>query len=72
MCSCDLRRKACANVDVFGIEIDEKVNQQAIGGKEMLISTPESKVKVYVIPTNEELVMARDTVRVILDVPQYS
>jgi len=36
-----------------------------IRGKEGLISTPDSKVKVYVIPTNEELVIARDTKEIV-------
>jgi acetate kinase len=64
-----VRSKSCDELSVFGIEIDEELNQQATGGKEMLISTPNSKVDVYVIPTNEELVLARDTVRVVLNVP---
>ncbi len=44
-----------------GIKIDEKLNQEMIHGKEGKISTPDSEVEVYVIPTNEELVIARDT-----------
>ena len=45
----------------LGLEIDEALNQEMVGGREGEISTPDSKVKVYVIPTNEELVIARDT-----------
>lgn len=45
----------------LGVKIDEKLNQEMIHGKEGLISTPDSAMKVYVIPTNEELVIARDT-----------
>jgi acetate kinase len=47
----------------LGITLDEKANQ--LRGEEVLISTPDSKVKVFVIPTNEEVVIARDTVRLI-------
>lgn len=49
--------------EAFGIVLDEEANQ--FGKGERLISKPESKVKVYVIPTNEELVIARDTKRLL-------
>ena len=39
--------------------IDDEANKKR--GEDVMISTPDSKVKVYVIPTNEELVIARDT-----------
>lgn len=45
--------------EALGIEIDQEANSKR--GKEILISTPESKVKVFVVPTNEELVIAQDT-----------
>lgn len=45
--------------EAFGIVIDDEANENGSG--ERLITKPESKVKVYVIPTNEELVIARDT-----------
>jgi acetate kinase len=44
----------------MGCILDEDKNQEAIG-KEMKISAPESKIDVFVIPTNEELMIARDT-----------
>ena len=48
------------NTNFFGeIEIDEKENDMR--GKEKIVSTPESKIKVIVIPTNEELMIAKDT-----------
>lgn len=47
-------------LECFGVEIDEEINA-SVHGREAEISTPDSKVKVYVIPTNEELVIARDT-----------
>ncbi len=45
----------------LGVKIDEKLNEEMIHGKEGKISTPDSSIEVYVIPTNEELVIARDT-----------
>ena len=47
----------------MGVKIDEEKN--AIRGEEMEISTPDSTVKLYVIPTNEELVIARDTLAIV-------
>ena len=49
--------------EALGIIVDEDANENGEG--ERLISTPESKIKVYVIPTNEELVIARDTKRLL-------
>ncbi len=65
-----IREKICENLDILGIKIDKKLNNQAVGGKEMKISHKDSKIEIYVIPTNEELVFARDTVRVILNLPR--
>ena len=48
-------------LEFLGVKLDEKLNEETVLGKEGLISTPDSKIKVYVIPTNEELVIARDT-----------
>ena len=48
----------------MGVSIDYELNAK-IHGKECLISKPDSKIAVYVIPTNEELVIARDTVRLL-------
>ncbi len=57
-----VRRGVCANLDQLGIILDEEKNQ-AVRAKEALISSPESGVKVLVIPTNEELVVAREVKR---------
>jgi acetate kinase len=65
----DVRDSICKGLDFLGIKIDQKKNDEMIRGKEGLISAKDSKVKVYVIPTNEELVLARDTVRVVLNAP---
>ena len=54
-----LRANVCADLEFMGVEIDPEKN--AIRGEEVEISTPDSKVRVLVIPTNEELVIARDT-----------
>jgi acetate kinase len=59
-----VREKSCQNLSIFGIEIDPELNN-APGSEERIISKPESKVKVMVIPTNEELMIARETVRVL-------
>ena len=53
------REEVCAHLSYLGIEIDKEANNMR--GQERLISTPDSKVKVYVIPTDEELMIARDT-----------
>ena len=55
-----LRETVCAPLGFMGVEIDKEVNA-GLRGKEAVISTPESKVKVVVIPTDEELMIARDT-----------
>jgi acetate kinase len=58
-----LRKKVCADLSFFGIEIDDNINSNAKGSK-TVISTDNSKVKVIVIPTNEELMIARDTMEI--------
>ncbi len=59
----DLREKICNEISCFGMACDENTNH--LRGKEVRISTADSKVAVYVIPTNEELVIARDTLALI-------
>ncbi len=58
-----LREDICANFNYMGIKIDPVPNN--VRGEEIRISTDDSKVGVYVIPTNEELAIARDTIRII-------
>jgi len=58
-----LREMICENLSSFGVVIDKQANQQR--GKEMEISTPESKIRVFVIPTNEEVMIAKDCMRII-------
>ena len=57
----DLRADVCKNLSYLGIEFDDAANEIMRRGKEGEISTANSKVKVFVLPTNEELVIARDT-----------
>ncbi len=58
----DIRSRALKNMDFFGIKLDEEKNLQR-GAVE--ISAPDSRVKVLVIPTNEELVIASDTMKIV-------
>ncbi len=55
----DIRKQIIAKLNVLGIKIDE--NRNNIRGEEKLISTDDSTVAVYIIPTNEELMIALDT-----------
>ncbi|HEY3383980.1 MAG TPA: acetate kinase [Vicinamibacterales bacterium] len=64
-----IRKRILADMDWLGIEIDDARNEKAIRGREMLISSDKSRVPVYVIPTNEELILARDTVRAVKSLP---
>ena len=57
-----IRELTCADMDFYGIKLDKAKNDAAHHqGNSLEISAADSKVKVYVIPTNEELVIARDT-----------
>lgn len=56
------RAAICANLENLGIKLDQKLNSET-QGTEAVISAPDSKVKIMVIPTNEELVVARETKR---------
>lgn len=58
----EVRQAVCENMEVFGIKIDPEAN--LIRGELRKISTEDSKVEVWVIPTNEELLIARDTLAV--------
>ncbi len=58
-----IRKGICEQLTFMGVEIDEDLNNMR--GEEKLISKADSKVKVYVIPTNEELMIAKETKRLI-------
>lgn len=57
------REKIMQGLEVFGVDFDFQYNKSAKRGEYCVLSKPTSKVKVLVIPTNEELVIARDAVR---------
>ena len=59
----NVREKVCAYLGYLGIAIDAEANGKR--GQEIVISTPDSKVKVLVVPTNEELAIARETVALV-------
>ena len=58
------REVACEGLEFMGVKLDKELNQ-TIHGKEAVISTPDSKVKVVVIPTDEELMIATDTMNLL-------
>lgn len=57
------RSGICKNLEFLGVKLDEEKNQ--IRGEEIKISAPDSKINVWVIPTNEELVIARETMNLV-------
>jgi acetate kinase len=56
----DDREKICENMEYMGLEFDRKANE-GVRGKETVISKKDSKVKVMIVPTNEEWVIASET-----------
>ncbi|HVC09256.1 MAG TPA: acetate kinase [Elusimicrobiota bacterium] len=59
----EVRRRICKGLDCLGLQLDEKRNEAMVCGQSGLISPDSSPLKAYVIPTNEELLIARDTFR---------
>ena len=59
----DTRAAVCEYLGYLGVKLDPEKNK--VRGKEMLISTPDSKVQVWVVPTNEELMIAQDTAELV-------
>ena len=59
----DMRESICEGLGFLGVHVDHEKNQ--VRGKETDISAADSTVKVYVIPTNEELMIARDTLALV-------
>ena len=62
----DLRADVCSHLTYLGVKFDAEANERCAGGVEGEISAPGSRVRVFVLPTNEELMIARET-RAILD-----
>ena len=54
-----MRQMICEGLEFLGVKLDVEKNK--LRGDERIISTPDSKVTVWVIPTNEELMIAQDT-----------
>jgi len=69
--SLDVRARICAEMEWAGLRLDAAKNQEMVG-REGKISTDDSKLLAYAIPTDEELLIARDTVRVIRGEPHPS
>ena len=67
----EIRERICSGFEWAGVVLDASRNQQ-MAGKEGLISSDRSKIGVYAIPTDEELLIARDTVRCVLGEPHPS
>ena len=59
------REDIIGDMDALGVVLDKEKNKNFKRGEIQLISAPESKVKIYIIPTNEELMMARDTKEIV-------
>jgi acetate kinase len=67
----EIRSRICAGLEWAGLRLDEEKNRQMVGVQGQ-ISTVDSKLGAFVIPTDEELLIARDTVRCILGLPHPS
>ena len=59
----NIRKAVCEYLGFMGVKIDPELNGNR--GKEMKISTPDSKVEVWIVPTNEELMIAQDTAELV-------
>ena len=61
----EIREAVCENMEFLGVKLDKEQNAKIMFGKDGIISTPDSKVKVVVLPTDEELMIANDTMALI-------
>ncbi len=68
--SSEVRAKICTGLNWMGLELDHELNSLQVGGREGLITKEKSRLSAYVIPTDEELLIARDTVRCVQGTPQ--
>jgi len=68
--SAEVRTKICAGLEWMGVKLDDERNAAHCNGCEGVITSDNSAVAVYVIPTDEELLIARDTVRCVTGAPQ--
>jgi acetate kinase len=60
-----IRELVCQGLECLGLELDPELNSRTVGGEAARISTPESRLEAWVIPTDEELLIARDTARLV-------
>ncbi|MFQ5707358.1 MAG: acetate/propionate family kinase [bacterium] len=65
-----IRERICRNLQCLGLDLDSRTNKSLSGGKSGEITKKGSQLKAFVIPTNEELLIARDTVRVVENAPR--
>jgi len=65
----DIRARVCSGLEWMGITVDPEANASLTGGREGRFSKPDSRVELWVIPTDEELLIARDTWRVVTGAP---
>jgi acetate kinase len=68
--SAEVRRRICAGLEWLGLELDEEKNSLGHSGFEGIISKPGGRFSAFVIPTDEELLIARDTLRCVMGVTQ--
>ncbi len=68
--SSEIRAQICAGLEWMGLELDHELNAAQVNAGEGRISKEESRLHAYVIPTDEELLIARDTVRCVQGAPQ--
>jgi len=61
-----VRKGVCENFEFLNLELDNEKNK--VKGKEAVINTDQSKIKIVVVPTNEELVIAQDTMTLVADI----
>lgn len=62
----ELRERVCTNMEYFGIKLNKELNAITHHQSDTVeLSAPDSKVKIYLIPTNEELMIARDTENIV-------
>jgi acetate kinase len=64
-----VRSRVCQGLDALGLSLDDERNARMNGGAEGEISADGARLKAYVIPTNEELLIARDSYRVVTKTP---
>ena len=60
-----LRSAVCEKFSWLGIELDERLNQEAIHGLNLKISTPQSRIEVWVIPTDEGIMTAQEALNLL-------